>query len=79
MTQSPLKMLTQVSPLVLLPALLGGAVAAVYGGWFLFEVISASVGRGGYQYGLELPAAAPVKVQEAPFCAQKSMKWVGCY
>ena len=69
----------QIPVIALIPALLGGLVAAGYVGWFLFEVVTSSVGRGGYQYGLELPATPPVNVKEAPYCAQKTTKWVGCF
>lgn len=65
--------------IALIPALLGGLVVAGYLGWFLLEVITSSVGRGGYKYASELPPVKAFKVQEAPFCAQKSTKWVGCY
>jgi len=79
MSEQVSAILSKISPLMLLPALIGGAVAAAYGGWFLYDMVVSSVGRGGYHYTLELPAAKPVKVQDAPFCAQKTMKWVGCY
>jgi hypothetical protein len=66
-------------PMVLAPLLIGGLVAAVYGAWFLYEVISASVGRGGYKYALELPPVPPTQVKQAPFCSQMTTKWVGCF
>jgi len=69
----------KLNPMLLAPALIGGLVAAAYVGWFLYEVICASVGRGGYHYALELPKAAPTQVKDAPFCAQKTSRWVGCY
>ena len=69
----------KVHPLLLAPALLGGLIAAVYGAWFLYEVICSSVGRGGYEYALQLPPVAPTQVKQAPQCAQKTMKWVGCF
>ncbi len=73
------QILAKISPLTLLPVAIGGAVATAYGAWFLYEMITSSVGRGGYQYAVELPAVPAVKVQDAPFCAQKTSKWVGCY
>ena len=69
----------KIHPLLLLPVVLGGLVAAGYGAWFLYEVTCASVGRGGYEYALKLPPVRPTDVKSAPQCAQKTMKWVGCF
>ncbi len=80
MSQSKLPFpIPRIPVIAVIPAILGGLVAAGYVGWFLFEVVTSSVGRGGYQYASELPPVKAIKVQEAPFCAQKTTKWVGCF
>ena len=80
MSQSKLPFpIPRIPVIAVIPAILGGLVAAGYVGWFLFEVVTSSVGRGGYQYAPELPPVKAIKVQEAPFCAQTTTKWVGCF
>ena len=68
----------KIPAILLLPAALALMGAAAYKVYFLYEVISSSVGRGGGKYALELPVAKPVNTKDAPQCAQKTAKWLGC-
>ena len=72
----------KIPSVVILPAIVGALgllAAAAYGGFFLYEMVSSSVGRGGGKYALELPATSPANTKDAPWCAQKTSKWLGCF
>ncbi len=63
----------------LLPAAIALLGAAAYGGFFIYEMMESSLSAGGSKYAVKLPATAPVQTKEAPQCAQKTAKWLGCY
>jgi hypothetical protein len=63
----------------LLPTALALLGAAAYGAFFLYEVMESSVGAGGGKYAVKLPAVKPFNTKEAPQCAQKTAKWLGCF
>ncbi len=62
----------------LLPAAIALLGAAAYGAFFLYEMMESSVGAGGGKYAVQLPAQKPENAKEAPFCGQKTAKWLGC-
>jgi len=68
----------KIPAILLLPAALALLGALAYKGYFLYEVMASSVGRGAGKYALELPAVKAVNTKDAPQCAQKTAKWLGC-
>jgi hypothetical protein len=48
--------------------------------YFLYDMMQSSFGRGlpGGKYELQLPPIPAVKIQEAPQCQQKQLRWIGC-
>ena len=62
-----------------LPAALGLLAAAAYGGFFLYEMMQSSLGSGGTKYAIQLPVEKNQSTKDAPWCSQKTAKWLGCF